>query len=115
MINFSCGKGSQGEKDAIAQLYRSLGLKIQPSTQGEEVGIYQLWHLSATNKIKVFASLSGFLAEYRVSDEQSPLLLCCHSLILSGRSLMRVRPTTQRVVQRPNYRSSERGDRSWMV
>jgi predicted phage terminase large subunit-like protein len=116
LINFSCVKGSQAEKDAIAQLYRQLGLKIQqPSTQGEEVGIYQLWQLLATNKIKVFASLSGFLAEYRVGDEQSPLLLCCHALILSGRSRMRVQPSKQPVMQRSNYVSSERGDRSWMA
>ena len=116
VINFSCVKGSQEEKDAIAQLYRGLGLNIQqPSTQGEEVGIYQLWQLLAANKIKVFASLSGFLAEYRISDEQSPLLLCCHSLILSGRSRMRVRPTKQPVEQCSNYGSSERGDRSWMA
>ena len=116
VINFSCVKGSQGERDAIAQLYRRLGLKIQqPATEGEEVGIYQLWQLLAENKIKVFASLSGFLAEYRVGDEQSPLLLCCRSLILSGRSRMRVKPTRQPVVQRSNYRPCDRGDRSWMV
>ena len=31
-------------------------------------------------KLKVFASLSGFLVDYRVGDEHSPLLLCSHAL-----------------------------------
>jgi len=44
----------------------SLGLNIQISTQGEEAGAYQLMQLLASNKLKVFASLSGFLAEYRI-------------------------------------------------
>jgi hypothetical protein len=36
---------------------------------GEEASAYQLLQLQASNKLKVFASLSGFLAEYRVADE----------------------------------------------
>jgi predicted phage terminase large subunit-like protein len=115
VINFSCVKGSQSEKYRIEQLYRELGLNIQTSNQGEEIGIYQLWQLLAANKIKVFASLSGFLAEYRISDEQSPLLLCCHSLILSGRGRMRTKPVKQAQLQRPNYGYSRYGDRSWMA
>lgn len=89
-MNFSFIKGSQAEKDRIAQLYRGLGLNMQTSMQGAEVGIYQLWQLLESNKLKIFTSLSGFLSEYRIGDEQSPLLLCCHSLIL-GRERMRTR------------------------
>lgn len=49
--------------------------------QGEEAGVYQLLQLLAANQLKVFASLSGFLGEYRIGDEHSPLLLSCHALI----------------------------------
>jgi hypothetical protein len=90
VINFSCLKGSQAEKDKIRQIYRELGLSIQTSIKGEEAGIYLLLQLLASNKLKVFASLSGFLTEYRIEDEQSPLLLCCQALILLGRDRMRM-------------------------
>ena len=82
MINFSGLKGAQTEKNRIWQIYGEQGLKIQTSMQGEEAGVYQLWQLLASNKLKVFASLHGFLVEYRIGDEHSPLLLCCHALIL---------------------------------
>jgi hypothetical protein len=60
-----------------------------PST--DQAGLYQLRQLLAANKLKVFASLTGFLAEYRIGDEQSPLVLCCRSLVLN-RDLMRTKP-----------------------
>jgi predicted phage terminase large subunit-like protein len=109
VMNFSSIKGSQADKDKIAQLYRQLGLRIQTSIQGEEVGIYQLWQLLASNKLKVFASLSGFFSEYRIGDEQSPLLLCCHSLIL-GRDRMRTKPVKAPIPPPRHY-----GERSWMA
>ena len=51
----------------------------------------------------------AFLAEYRMGDEQSPLLLCCQSLILS-RERMRNKP-----VQAPQpLRRVYSGNKSWM-
>ena len=87
MINSSAIKGSPAEKEGITQIYRDLGLTMQAAVEGEEAGLYQLWQLLASSKLKVFASLSGFLTEYRIGDEQSPLLLCCQSLVL-GRNRM---------------------------
>jgi len=101
--------GSQEDKRRIARLYRDLGLNIETATPGEDAGVYQLLQLLAANKLKVFASLSGFLAEYRMGDEQSPLLLCCQSLILS-RERMRTKPVP---VPQPLQRVYS-GDRSWM-
>lgn len=101
--------GSQGDKPRIARLYRDLGLNIETATPGEDAGVYQLLQLLAANKLKVFASLSGFLAEYRMDDEQSPLLLCCQLLILS-RERMRTKPVP---VPQPLQRVYS-GDRSWM-
>jgi hypothetical protein len=73
-------KGRKADRHKIAQLYRELGLNVQISTPGEEASVYQLLQLLDSNKLKVFASLSEFLAEYRIGGERSPLLLCCHSL-----------------------------------
>ena len=109
VINFS-SKGSQGEKDQIVRLYRELGLNVQTPTDGEEAGIYHFWQLLSSNKLKVFASLGGFLGEYRIGDEQSPLLLCCQSLLLSGRARMCTKPVPYLAVQARVCS----GDRGWM-
>ncbi len=111
VINVSSITGSQMEKYAIAQIYHELGLNIQTSAAGEEAAVYQLWQLLISNKLKVFASLSGFLAEYRIGDEQSPLLLCCHALILSGRARMRTKPVKAPALTTRNYY----GERGWMA
>jgi hypothetical protein len=66
-------------------------LNICITPQAEEAAVYQLWQLLVANKIRVFASLAGFLATYRTRDENGLLLLCCQALIL-GRSFMRTKP-----------------------
>ena len=59
----------------------------------------------------MFASLSAFVAEYRIGDEQSPLLQCCYALILSGREQMRTQPVEDLTYDfYPNY-----GNLSWMA
>jgi predicted phage terminase large subunit-like protein len=111
IINYSCTPGSQAEKNGITQIYQELGLDVEASVQGDEAGVYQFWQLLASNRLKVFASLSGFLGEYRIGDDQSPLLLCCHTLVLSGRDRMRTKSST--VVSPPlgaNY-----GEFAWMM
>jgi hypothetical protein len=35
------------------------------------------------------------IGEYRINDEESPLLLCCHSLVLSGCDQMRTKPVRE--------------------
>jgi hypothetical protein len=81
VINFSGLQGAQAEKNRLWQIYSEQGLKIQSILQGEEAGVYKLLQLLAANKLKVFASLSGLLVEYRIGDEHAPLLLACHALI----------------------------------
>jgi len=111
VMNFSTIKGSKAEKDQIARLYRELGVNVQNSTEGEEAGIYHFWQLLASNRLKAFASLSGFLAEYRIGDEQSPLLVCCQALLLAGRDRMRTKPVNSHPVLRRSYL----GRMSWMA
>jgi predicted phage terminase large subunit-like protein len=109
-ISLSSLRGMEADKYRIARLYRELGLNVQTSKWGEEAGIYEVWHLLASNKLKVFASLGRFLAEYRIGDGQSPLLLSCHALILC-RDRMRIKP-----VKPPTPLSSTyAGERSWMA
>jgi hypothetical protein len=69
------------DRHRVAQLYQQLGLNVQSCGSVEEAALFQFWQLLATNQLKVFASLSMFLEEYRIGEEQSPLLLCAHSLV----------------------------------
>jgi predicted phage terminase large subunit-like protein len=112
VINSSSITGSQIDRDRLRTIYRQQGLNIQVTNDGDEIAIYELWQLLAANKIKVFASLSGFLSEYRVNDEQSPLLLCLHSLIVSGRNRMKTKPAERVIQPRSSYGCGERG---WMA
>ena len=114
VINLSAIKGSQAEKESIARLYRQLGLSIQIATQGEEASVYHLWQLLASNKLKMFASLSQLLAEYRIGDEQSPLLLCCHALVLSSSHRMRIKPIANSMATELRSRAYY-GEKGWMI
>jgi predicted phage terminase large subunit-like protein len=85
-------KGSQDARNSIAQVYRQQGLNIQIAHHGEEAAEYQLRQMLATHKIRVFASLAGFLEAYRIGDEEAPLMRCCQALI-PALSNMRLKPT----------------------
>jgi predicted phage terminase large subunit-like protein len=111
VINLASVKGSMTDKDSIAECYREYGLRLEIATPGEEAGVYQLWQLLTTNKLKVFASLSAFVAEYRIGDEQSPIMQACHALILFGREQMRTKP-----VKDPDFVAYESyGSLGWMA
>jgi len=110
LIHPSSIKGSQGERDTIARMYRKLGLNVQIAPAAEEAGPYELLQLLTSNKFKVFGSLSRFLSEYRIGDEQSPLLLSCHALILCASRMI-----TKRVPVAIPPPRIDPDDRSWMV
>ena len=69
------------ERFRVAQLYQQLGLSVQSCGSVEGAALFQFWHLLATNKLKIFASLSMFFEEYRIGEDQSPLLLSAQSLV----------------------------------
>ena len=109
VLNSSSLRGSEDDKQAIVRLYRGLGLTIQKSTGGEDSGILKFLQLLAANKLKVFVSLSGFLAEYRMDNERTPFRLCCHALLLH---LDRMRP---KPIPAPELLTcSYGGEDSWM-
>ena len=69
------------ERHRVAQLYQQLGLNVQCCGSVEDAALFRFWHLLTTNQLKVFASLSMFFEEYRIAEDQSPLLLCVQSLV----------------------------------
>lgn len=112
VISTASLKGSKVARHSIAEIYRKEGLTVCIAQQAEETAVYQLWQLMVASKIRVFASLAGFLAAYRTRDEEAMLLLCCQALII-GRGWMRTEPEPQRF--EPRLPVSSRGPLAWML
>jgi predicted phage terminase large subunit-like protein len=111
VINLSHMPRSLAEKSAITRIYRDRGLTVTPAASVEEAGILKFWQLLASNKLKIFLSLPMLLAAYRSNDNQSPLLLCCQSMVISGSNRMR----TKDLKFRPPFEPTYDGPRSWML
>ena len=108
-INFSALKVSQEERQRITQTYRKFDLVVRPAASDKTAGIFELRQLFASNKLKVFTSLSALLSAYRIGDAESPLLLSLLALVLTGRDIMRTKP-----VKRSWLPPKVGGDRGWM-
>jgi predicted phage terminase large subunit-like protein len=103
--------GTQSLRSGIADLYRQHGLTIHTVQDGEDAAAYQFWQCLATRQIKAFSSLSNFLVEYRLGNDEGLLLQCSESLI-SGCRYMRTKPK----LRVPEYRLlGPRSAHAWMA
>jgi predicted phage terminase large subunit-like protein len=75
-----CASGSS-DRHRVALLYQQLGLNVQSCGTVDDAALFEFWRLLETNLLKIFSSLSMFLEEYRIGEDQSPLLLCAQKLI----------------------------------
>lgn len=57
---------SQEDGKQLFQLYLDQGLDISNANKSVETGLYLVWQLLSTNRLKVFASLVNWLAEFRI-------------------------------------------------
>jgi predicted phage terminase large subunit-like protein len=81
-----CASGSS-DRHRVTLLYQQLGLNVQSCGTVDDAALFEFWRLLETNQLKIFASLSMFLEEYRIGEDQSPLLLCAQTLV-SRRDLL---------------------------
>ena len=97
--------GSQVDGDALLNLYRRQGLKLQPAINAVEAGLYTVWQLMSSGKLKVFASLGNWLQEFRlyardrdgkVIKANDHLMDATRYLVMSGLSLMQTKPASER-------------------
>lgn len=57
---------SQHDGQQLLSMYRGLGLNLQEADNGVESGLYEVWQMLSTGKLKVFNTCQALLEEYRV-------------------------------------------------
>ena len=95
---------TQTDGEQLITLYRQCGLNLMPAVNAVETGLYQVWQLLSTGKLKVFASLGNWLSEFRLYQRDSEgrivkqndhLMDATRYLIVSGRQRMQIKPPEQ--------------------
>jgi phage terminase large subunit-like protein len=92
---------SQVDGSKLIEIYWQCGLKLEPAINAVEAGIYEVWQLLTSGKLKVFRSLGNWLSEFRlyqrdqdgkIVKQNDHLLDATRYLIMSGRDRMRIKP-----------------------
>ena len=64
-IDPASNQGSQKDGEALKELYEDLGLKLTNANNAVEAGLYTIWEMLSTGRLKVFKSCTGLLQEIR--------------------------------------------------
>jgi phage terminase large subunit-like protein len=92
---------SQVDGTQLIQIYRQCGLKLEPAVNAVEAGIYAVWQLMSSGKLKVFRSLGNWLSEFRLYQRDQEgrivktndhLMDATRYFVMSGRERMRTKP-----------------------
>lgn len=113
---------SQVDGAQLIELYRQCGLELEPAINAVESGIYSVWQLLSSGKLKVFRSLGNWLSEFRlyqrdqdgkIVKQNDHLMDATRYLIMSGRERMRTKP----IVEEPRYVYTYPGENAlgWMM
>jgi hypothetical protein len=90
---------SQVDGTQLLASYVGAGLKLQPADNAVEAGLYEVWQLLVTGRLKVFSTLANLKAEYRLyrRDERGRivkdfdhLMDCLRYLVMSGKGVASV-------------------------
>lgn len=108
---------SQKDGAQLVQDYRDLGLQLEFAQNSVESGLYDVWQRMSGGKLKVFRTMTNWLAEYRLyrRDEKGHivkvndhLMDATRYLIVSGMDKAKVKPAPKQT------KSAQRGENSWM-
>lgn len=85
----------QDDGRKMIELYRGCGLNIEPADHTVETGIFEMWNRLTTARLKVFASMAEWFAEYSlyrrnekgvIHKENDHLMDASRYLLMSGLS-----------------------------
>lgn len=97
----------RGQKDGeqLSQIYRDLGLDVQPAINAVEAGVYEVWQRMSSGRLKVFRSCQNWLNEFRLyrRDEKGHivkgsdhLMDATRYLVMSGLSRAKAKQSDKR-------------------
>ena len=93
VIDHAAHGRSQVDGQNLFDIYYNLGLDISNANKAVEAGIYTVWQLLSTNRLKVFRSLGCWFTEFRqycrdvdgkIMKKNDHLMDCTRYLIMSG-------------------------------
>lgn len=105
---------NQKDGTKLMDVYRGLGLNIQPAENTVEAGILAVWERLSSGRLKVFRSLQAWLAEFRlyrrdekgrVVKDNDHLMDGTRYLVMSGLQIAKTKPQPVRQHQR-NWRTA---------
>lgn len=100
-------------------LYRDLGLNLEPAVNAVEAGLLEVWTRMVTGRLRVQLHLANWIAEFRkyhrdskgkIVKENDHLMDATRYLVMSGEPHMRVPPQ----LRRRTGSSGASGDHAWM-
>lgn len=96
---------SQKDGGALIDVYRDLGLDLEPADNAVEAGIYKTWEMLGAGQIKVFRNCANLLAEYRLyrRDEKGRVVKSNDHLMDAMRYL--IMSGLERAITEPNERA----------
>jgi len=122
VIDPACLGSSQIDGRTLMQLYSELGLDLSPAVNAVEAGITEVWNLLISGRLKVMASLSNWLREFRkyhrddkgagkIVKRDDHLMDATRYLVVSGRARLSTAPEAVHY-DPPRYYD---GDDAWMA
>lgn len=92
---------AQRDGEQLISDYRNQGLNLTPADNAVEAGLYEVWGLLSTGRLKAFSTLTNLRDEYtmyhrdengKIVKKKDHLLDCKRYLIRSGKAVSTVRP-----------------------
>ena len=65
VVDPSCLGSSSVDGRSLMEMYRELGLNLEPAINAVESGLYEVWGALSTGKLKVFDTLPNWISEFR--------------------------------------------------
>jgi len=115
---------SQADGVALIDIYRNCGLHIEPAINAVETGIYAVWQLLSSGKLKVFRSLGNWLRELRIYErdrdgkivkQNDHLMDATRYLVMSGRERMKTDPGAKPKHMHEFRQVPGQADSQWMA
>lgn len=101
---------SQEDGKKLINSYRQAGLKLTPAVNAVEAGLYEVWSLLSTGRMKIFTTLRNTHDEYliyqrdekgKVVKKNDHLMDCKRYLVATWKAVASVRPMERSVGESP--------------